>query len=77
MGKQLDLKWFLEQFRKKSDFEVSEKTYEEVIGKGLPSTNYIRYGSPLSKAAKEAGFRIEVEERPVIQRTLVFRYIQK
>ena len=73
MGRALDLSWFVYKFSKGMDFEVSEGLYEEKIGKPLPGTNYIRYRSPIAKLAKDNGYSVGVIEKPVVQRTIVFR----
>lgn len=72
MGKALDLSWFAYKFSKGMDFDVSERLYEEKIGKPLPGTHYIRYGSPIAKLAKDNGYSVNVIEKPIIQRTVVF-----
>jgi len=69
----LDLNWFNAQFDKGKDFEVSEKQYEELVGKSIPSTHYIKYSSPIAKLAKKKNYKITVDEKPVIKKTLLFQ----
>lgn len=54
-------------------FELTPAEYERVVGRALPLTDdYLKYKSPVAKAAKKAGYRIRIDEKQVIQRIIVF-----
>ena len=54
-------------------FELTPDEYERVVGWALPLTDdYLKYRSPVARAAKKAGYRIRIEEKQIVQRILVF-----
>ena len=54
-------------------FELTQDEYKRIIGRALPSTDdYLKYKSPVAKAAREEGYRIRVEERLIAHRILIF-----
>lgn len=75
MGKkpQLDALDYL--FESGNDFQLTGKLYEEKAGAPLPKgKSYLKSGSALARKAKEKGFVIvEVEEKPVIEKTVYFK----
>lgn len=75
MGKnpQLDTLDYL--FESANDFQLTGKLYEEKAGVPLPKAkSYIIGRSALARKAKEKGFVIvEVEEKPVIEKTVYFK----
>lgn len=73
MPRKIDLSLLTQMLESGSSFELTPDEYERVVGRVLPSTDdYLKYKSPVSKVAKEKGFRIRIEKRPVIQRIIVF-----
>ena len=73
MPRRIDVSMLAQMLKSGDSFELTPEEYKSVIGRTLPLTDdYLRYRSPVAKAAKEEGYRIRIEERPVIQRILVF-----
>lgn len=76
MGRKLKYDEFADYFKSGKNFTVTEKQYEEIIGKPLSKNlSYIKYSSPLAKIAKNSGYKINVTEEATIQRILKFKRI--
>ena len=75
MGKHPDLDKLDDLFAKGQDFQLSGRNYEDKTGVALPKAkSYIKYGSALSRKANEHGFVIiDIQEQPIIERTVYFR----
>lgn len=60
------------------DFELTDAQYQEKVGKPLPKNTASITGktTPIGRKAAENGFKIQIKETPVIQRTLIFTKIR-
>lgn len=73
MPRKIDVSLLTQMLEAGGTFELTPAEYERIIGRALPLTDdYLRYKSPVAKAAKKEGYRIRIEERPTIQRIIVF-----
>ena len=73
MPRKIDVSLLKPMLESGTTFELTPDEYERIIGRTLPLTDdYLQYRSPVAKAAKKEGYRIRIEERPVIQRILIF-----
>lgn len=76
MGKKLDFSELTALFETGKDFELTAAEYETKVGKALPKDKYyIKNVSPIAAEAKSKGYKVEVEEQPVILRKLIFKKI--
>ena len=75
MGKRPKLDGLNYLFDQGVDFCVTEKEYEEKTGVPLPKNqSYLKTGSALAARAKEKGYVIiGVEEKPVIEKTVILK----
>ena len=75
MGKNPKLDELDYLFEQGTDFRLSEKFYEEKTGVPLPKgKSYLKNSSALANRAKEKGYVIvEIEEKAVIERTVIFK----
>lgn len=75
MGKHPDLSKLDDLFAQGIDFQLTGEAYAERTGVALPKEkNYIIHNSALSRKAVDKGYTIvEVQERPIIERTVYFR----
>lgn len=73
MPRKIDLSLLNPMLESGNRFELTPDEYERIIGRALPKTDdYLKFNSPVAKAAKEKGYRIHIEDRAVIQRVVVF-----
>ncbi|MBE6967947.1 MAG: hypothetical protein E7444_05880 [Ruminococcaceae bacterium] len=75
MGKHPNLNELEYLFEKGVDFHLTAREYEKKTGIPLPKDkNYIKNGSALARRVAEHGFEIiEIQEKPVIERTVYFK----
>ena len=75
MGKKPKLGELDYLFEKGKDFQLSARLYEEKTGAELPKGNsYLKNGSALARWAEDKGFYIgEINEKPVIERTVILK----
>lgn len=66
----LDLSPLLSLFAEGQSFTITEKQYEQLFHKPLPSAGYLKWSSPIGKAAKKYGYRLRLERQE--QRVVVF-----
>lgn len=72
MAKALDFSKLQPLFDKGKDFELTASQYQEKVGKEMPTSTAYLKNSKLSKLAEKNGFKLQVKEKAVIQRTIVF-----
>lgn len=74
MAQKMKLDELNDLFSRDINFELTDELYEERVGRSLPKSKQAITGknTPLRRKADEHGFRIHVEERPVIQRVVIF-----
>lgn len=75
MGKHPNLNELDYLFDKGTDFQLTDRIYEEKTGAPLPKDkSYIKNSSALANWALEKGFIIaEVKDRPIIERTIILK----
>ena len=74
MPRKIDLSLLEPMLDAGNDFELSPSEYERIIGKAMPETeSYLKYSSPVAQMAKDKGYRLFVEEKIAVQKTLVFK----
>lgn len=66
----LDLSSFEPYFRGGKNFEMTEEQYVENVRRKLPETKYLEKRSPVSRKARDFGYKLRVEER--IHKVLIF-----
>lgn len=73
MPRKIDVSLLKPMLESGGTFELTPDEYERIVGRALPATDdYLKYKSPVAKAAREEGYRIRIEERSVIQRIIIF-----
>ncbi len=73
MPRQLDLSMLEPMLDDRERFELTPAEYERIVGRALPKTDdYFIKRSKVAKVAKEKGYRIRIEYREIIQRTIIF-----
>ena len=74
MAKRMQLNELDDLFNRNQDFELTDAEYEKRVGKILPKTKSAIVGkmTPLGRKAIEKGYEIRVEDRPIIQRVIIF-----
>lgn len=79
MGKHPNLDFLDDLFEKGADFQLTGRLYEEKTGAPLPKEkSYLLRRSALARRAKERGYLIEdVREKPIIERTVIFKKKEK
>ena len=76
MGKKLNFDGLEAVFYQGKDhFYITEKDYEEKVGKALPKGSYLKTGSAFSKWLNEKGYCITAVEKEAVIETRV--YIEK
>lgn len=75
MGKHPDLDTLDQLFEKGCDFQITGKEYEAMTGVPLPQgKSYIKNSSALARKAAGKGYTIvDVQEKPVIVKTVYFK----
>ena len=79
MGQHPNLDFLDDLFEKGADFQLTGRLYEEKAGAPLPKEKgYLLRRSALARRAKERGYLIEdVREKPIIERTVIFKKKEK
>lgn len=75
MGKHPKLSELDKLFDNKTEVQLTDRQYEEKTGVALPQRkDYLMYKSALAEWLKEKGYVIvDVQEKPVIERTVFIR----
>ena len=75
MGKRKNMDSLDELFQQGKDFKMAEEVYKEKTGNPFPKGKwYLKKQSALARKAAEYGFEIvEIIEKPVIVKTVVFK----
>ena len=78
MGKRPNIDQLDYLFEKGTDFHLSGVLYEEKTGVPLPKDKgYIKGRSALASKAEKYGYLIvDVEEKPIIERTVIFQKVR-
>ena len=67
MGKNPNFTKLYPLFEANSDFSLTEKQYEKLMGAPMPTrTHYLLNGSAVMRAAKESGFQISLNEKMLL-----------
>ncbi len=62
---------FNDLFESGKDFTVTDADYKQKVGKDLPKdTSYLKNRSSFAEFANKHGYRLEVFDEPIIQRTV-------
>lgn len=79
MGKHPNLDFLDDLFERGADFQLTDRLYEEKAGTPLPKgKSYLLRQSALARRAKERGYLIEdIQEKPIIERTVIFKKRKK
>lgn len=73
MPRKIDVSLLKPMLESGETFVLTQDEYSRVIGRSMPITDdYLKYKSPVAKAAREEGYRIRIEEQQVIQRVIIF-----
>lgn len=74
MGKQPNFTKLYPLFEANSDFSLMEKQYEKLTGAPMPKElRYLLKGSAVAKKAAEHGYVLQVNERTMSFKKLIYR----